>query len=218
MSSADGPKLISSGLTCALNAGDKNSYPGSGNTWYDLTGNGYNGTLFGTPPFSSSINGGTIALNGTTQYINISGFNYATGTSTVFCAARYAGTAIKGRMVNGLSNNWLIGHWGGSTENFYAEGWVSTVGTGTSDGIWRIYAATCDTVADSYQCYINTTNTTISSTAGSQGPNGLTVGRYGPGGTEYSTGYISFIYVYNRVLSISEIRQNFVVLKSKFGL
>lgn len=217
MSNADGPKLITNGLVCALNASDKNSYPGSGNTWYDLTGNGYNGTLFGTPPFSSS-NGGTIALNGTNQYINVSGINYSSGTSTVFCSARYAGTSIKGRIVNGLNNNWLIGHWSGTTENFYAEGWVSSISAGTNDSKWRIFAATCNTAASSYQCYINGTNTTVSPTNGTQGPNGLSVGRYGPGGTEYSTGYISFIYVYNRILNNSEILENFKSLRSRFGI
>ena len=32
-----------------LDASNSNSYPGSGNTWYDLSGNNYHGTLNGAP-------------------------------------------------------------------------------------------------------------------------------------------------------------------------
>jgi hypothetical protein len=55
-------------------------------------------------------------------------------------AARYSG-ATRGRMINSTDVNWLMGHWSNSVENYYAEGWVSSVGTGTSDTNWRIYAA-----------------------------------------------------------------------------
>jgi len=36
-----GPKIVTDGLVLALDAGSKKSYPGSGTTWYDLSGNGY---------------------------------------------------------------------------------------------------------------------------------------------------------------------------------
>ena len=35
------PRIVTSGLVLALDAADINSYPGSGTTWYDLSGNNY---------------------------------------------------------------------------------------------------------------------------------------------------------------------------------
>lgn len=39
MSYANGPKIVTDGLVLYLDAGNSKSYPGSGNTWYDLSGN-----------------------------------------------------------------------------------------------------------------------------------------------------------------------------------
>jgi hypothetical protein len=39
-----GPKIVRNGLVLALDAADKNSYPGTGTTWNDLSGNNNNGT------------------------------------------------------------------------------------------------------------------------------------------------------------------------------
>ena len=49
MASAAGPTIIKRGLKCLLDGGDKNSYPGSGTTWTDISGNGHNATLVNTP-------------------------------------------------------------------------------------------------------------------------------------------------------------------------
>ena len=34
-----GPKIVTQGLVLSLDAGSINSYPGSGTTWYDMSGN-----------------------------------------------------------------------------------------------------------------------------------------------------------------------------------
>jgi len=45
MGLAYGGAIVRDGLVLALDAADRNSYPGTGTTWYDLSGNGNNGTL-----------------------------------------------------------------------------------------------------------------------------------------------------------------------------
>ena len=65
-----GPKIVTNGLVLALDAADKNSYPGTGTIWKDLTTNANNGTLVNTPTFSNS-NGGTLLFNGTNQAIDV---------------------------------------------------------------------------------------------------------------------------------------------------
>ena len=66
------PSVVTSGLVLALDAGNTKSYPGSGATWTDLSGNGNTGTLQNSPTYSSA-NSGYFTLNGSTQY--------ATGTN-----------------------------------------------------------------------------------------------------------------------------------------
>jgi len=61
-------KIVTDGLVLCLNAADKNSYPGSGTTWTDISGNNNTGTLTNGPTFSSG-NGGNITLDGTDDTI-----------------------------------------------------------------------------------------------------------------------------------------------------
>jgi|UPI000482693D hypothetical protein len=60
--------LSNSGLVLNLDAGNTNSYSGSGTTWFDLSGNGSNVTLTSTT-FNPAC-GGSIVFNGTSSYAN----------------------------------------------------------------------------------------------------------------------------------------------------
>ena len=217
MATEGGPNIVEEGLVLALDAANPKSYPGSGTTWYDLSGNGNNGNLNSTT--YASNNGGVLQTAGSsTSYVDIPSPNMTSINYTVFTAARYNG-GTRGRMVNGKVNNWLIGHWGTSTENYYAEGWVAPTSNGTSDTNWRIFHATGNIGSDIYGSYVNGTVNDVSNAAGgSQGPNGLTVGKIGYSTTETSTGEVAFIFVYNRVLSENEILLNYNATKGRFGL
>lgn len=188
-------------------------------TWTDLTGNGYNATLSNTY-FVSSESGGVFETQGVSgSYISQSTLNLSSTNYTVITATRYAAASPRGRMLNGRSNNWLLGNWGGTTENYYAEGWVSAVSAGTADTTWRILAGTGHITGDAYSMYINGTNNISNSTGGSQGPNGFVVGIVGYDlATELSLGRCSFVMAYNRVLSATEINQNFNALRGRFGI
>ena len=64
--------IVLNGLTMWLDARDPNSYPGSGTTWADLSGNGADQTLVGSPTYTS----------GTPSYFSFDGFSqYSTGTT-----------------------------------------------------------------------------------------------------------------------------------------
>jgi hypothetical protein len=62
--------IVRDGLVLHLDAANTKSYPGSGTTWTDLSGNGYNATLVGTVGHSSTF-GGVFSVNGsqTSDYI-----------------------------------------------------------------------------------------------------------------------------------------------------
>ena len=63
MAIIDGPRIPTSGLIFYLDAANTRSYPGSGTTWTDLSGNGNTGTLTNGPTYSSA-NGGQIVFDG----------------------------------------------------------------------------------------------------------------------------------------------------------
>ncbi len=63
------PKIVTDGLVFAVDAANKKSYPGSGTTWKDLSGNGNDGTLTNGPTFNSG-NGGYIEFDGANDYAN----------------------------------------------------------------------------------------------------------------------------------------------------
>jgi hypothetical protein len=228
-STSIGPKgevirqIPTDGLVLHLDAGNKNSYGGSGTTWTDLTGNGNNGTLVNGTYFSTDF-GGVMNFDGINDYIDISSPNMISTNYTVFGAARYTtidapiyptGTDA-GRLISAKSNNWLLGHWGGYTGNYFAEGWVSGVAAGTSDTNWKLLAGTGNISSDAYEIYVNGSST-FSNSNGSQGPNGFRLGSSGGTG-EFANGQIGILLVYNRVLARSEIIQIYNITRGRFGL
>lgn len=79
MAYINGPKIVTDGLVLVLDAGNTKSYPGSGTTWTDLSGNGRNGTLVNGPTFDSA-NGGSIVFDGVNDACNFAANIFNTGT------------------------------------------------------------------------------------------------------------------------------------------
>ena len=73
MAYRNGPKIVTDGLVLCLDAAIGKSYPGSGNTWYDLSGNGNNGTFGASTaaPTFSAANGGSIVFDGVDDYVSL---------------------------------------------------------------------------------------------------------------------------------------------------
>ena len=211
------PGIVTSNLIACFDPGNPRTYPGSGTTIRDASGNGYTGTLTNGPTYSS-VNGGVFVLDGVNDFIDIP-INLATTNYTIIGAARYVVAA--GRTFSAKNNNWLMGHWNGSTENYYAEGWVAGAGTGgpvPSDTNWRFYAATGNIAGDNYALYVNgALVSTQSPTGGSAGPNGFAIGSIG-GTSEFSNSQIGIFLVYNTVLTEAQIIQNFNAYRGRYGL
>lgn len=63
------PKIVTNGLIFYVDAADANSYPRTGTTWYDLSGNNYSGTMTNGPTFSNSGRG-SILFDGVDDYVD----------------------------------------------------------------------------------------------------------------------------------------------------
>lgn len=75
-----GPSLTLGGLVVYLDAGQAASYPGSGTSWNDLSGQNNNATLINGASYESA-NGGAILFDGSNDYASVSSSNdFAFGT------------------------------------------------------------------------------------------------------------------------------------------
>jgi len=100
------PSIVTSNLVLCLDAANPKSYSGSGNTWFDITGRGNNGTLVNGPSYSSN-SGGFISCDGTNDYIEIldnSIFDFGSNNFSVEYWFRKNATSSN-------SNYWGVNKW-----------------------------------------------------------------------------------------------------------
>lgn len=92
------PPIVTNGLVLHLDAGDTASYPVTGTTWTDLSGNGNNGTLVNGVGYNSA-NGGSLVFDGVNDRV-----------STTFkpSGARSYFIWIKYNTVNSLPNGYSL--------------------------------------------------------------------------------------------------------------
>jgi hypothetical protein len=78
------PPIVTSGLVLNLDAGNTKSYPRSGTTWRDLSGNNNSGSLVNGPTYNSA-NGGSIVFDGVDDYASINNTvgNFGTSDFTI---------------------------------------------------------------------------------------------------------------------------------------
>jgi hypothetical protein len=210
--------IVQNGLVLSLDAANAASYPGSGNIWYDLSGNNYNATLFNSPTFSSS-NGGYLIFNGTNQYatgaflypsVNIFSFNIWVYNLRTTTSNTFIGT-------NGGSGGVAFIQIGGSPNPFQFNN--SFNNTQASINTWTMLTAV--QTPTSQQLYINAvavTNVVSNLLANQLGTIFNIALRTDNPSNGYAQCYVGNAQIYNRTLSNAEILQNFNALKTRYGL
>ena len=211
-----GPDIVQDGLVAVFDAGSTRSYPGTGSTWYNLIGS-VNGVLSATSIGTTTA--GTMTFDGVDDSIDIPLASLASTDFTVIGVTQRTNAAA-GRLISGKNNNWLLGQWNTYMRQYFAAGWVTGVGAGggytTDDLETHIWCGTGDISGDTYKFRDDNVEYTTTTTSGSQGPNGFSLGRYAIGSSEYGTGTITVLLVYNRVLTDAEIDQNFNAQRTRF--
>jgi hypothetical protein len=232
MGLAYGGAIVRDGLVLALDAADRNSYPGTGTTWYDLSGNNLNGTLVNTPTYSSDFNG-TLLFDGVNERVNVTASSLIQNLTTNFTFQAFVrfntsggqyGIFTKGST---FTDGWtvyvrqgpqfaLIGH----NESNVSSGLLApTPSGGISTNTWYQITYTYDnTVVRSYIDGVQSSTESYSETFDSIGTSPY-IG-WGPsvGTPKYWPGNISNTTLYNRALTASEVLQNYNATKSRFGL
>jgi hypothetical protein len=222
------PRIVTDGLVLALDAGNPKSYPGSGTTWTDLSGNGNNGTLVNGVGYNSG-NGGSLSFDGVDDYINFSSFtNPYSETVIVWVKSATELWDDTGWISSSRAQNGHIIHPNGGTKSITFYVIPETVSyrpilSITPDNIMipHMYCYTTNG-SNLHQVYFDgsfmgqsTTNITRTLTPS---PQRYDVGFDNAGGGRYGNGNIYSCLRYNKALSASEIQQNFNATRSRFSI
>ncbi len=224
------PKITTSNLILYLDAGNRESYPGSGTSWRGLQ-SGYNGTLVGSPTYNPSRLG-YLTFSGTSQYATIASnsvFAFGTGNFTIDCWVNYNSLAPTISSImnattstnTAASNLWWFGYYNtiaGITFGQHITG-------ATSYAVWTPQLSTWyHTVArrtsGAMSFYINGVSLAVTNpsahSAVSWSQVGLSVAMVAS--PYYLNGSVASCKIYNRSLSNDEITQNFNAHRGRYGV
>ena len=224
----DYPNIVTSGLSAMLDAGYIPSYPESGTTVYDLSGNNANGTLIGTVTWVSS------GTTGSQSY-----FNFATASNSNYISSSVSQSYLDCTVVlmpdfslNSVSNlSGLIATSSPATSSDKSLRFAGVNGVGPWSMVtrnpgdandWAYPTATTFYVNGAASNVLNSgwnvfggfrTNTGFPSTF----PYFIGSGGYALDNRGFQ-GKIAVVLLYNRQLSAAEQLQNYNALRSRFGL
>lgn len=224
------PGIVTDGLVLHLDAGNYESYPIAGTTWYDLSGRGNNGTLTNGPTYDRD-GGGTINLDGTNDYVNFGQVLPINGpwALTAWCKfsklnaiqvilSRSAGSPnYEQNYIIYLRSNNKFGATTSANSYRYVEG--TTI---ANLGVWYFVVGVYD-AAKVLSIYVNGVFEG-SATALTEDPP-TTGGQYvllsaanGAEPTYFIGAKVPLASIYNRALTPSEVSQNFNALRSRFNI
>lgn len=216
--------VIDSSLQFYVDAGQVSSYSGTGTTWYDISGNSRNLTMNSLT--YNSANGGYIQFDG--SHTADSGSTYTINFSngfTVESVAKFSGSGYEGLFAfnNPMSSDYINVQAQGNNIRWELESGQSFTSTGAlSSNTWYhitcVYEGDSNNTSGTARIYINgVENNTASLNANRTGQNqtsNFVLGLW----DGYLTGNIALSRMYNRVLTSTEVLQNFDATKSRYGL
>lgn len=224
------PKTVTDGLVLALDTANSKSYPRSGNTINDLSSSGLNGTLVGSPPFSTN-NQGILDFDGSSDYITCGttdAVNLIQNKTNITLGIWFNMDALGS--LRGLigtlnysctKNLGLVAHNGNL--NFYNDTTTcyNVNVSGIETGKWLYGVGTYDgTTTRTYMFK----DDSLSQASGT-GKSGATLTFSSDfqvwgdqNGANYTNCKGGVAHVYNRTLSQTEIEQNYNALKTRFGI
>lgn len=224
------PDIVREGLVLNLDAAEPQSYSGTGTTWFDLSGNGDNGTLINGPTYSNN-NGGSIDFDGvndrgtfTSPISAASAQTYEIWTNGIAPGSAAGGFAylLHNNNADDTTGNSYMNIGIRPTQEYFAafNGAYGTMGSGVTasnsnvvqiilvwDGLTqRVYVN--GQVKNSQALTITPQNFSTTTSFGDDKSNTYRM----------IQGSIYSIKIYNRDLTQEEIAQNFNAQRARFGI
>ena len=221
------PKIVTDGLSLYLDAGNKKSYPGSGNIWFDISGNNRNftndGATYNTNPSRFTLGDNENDHIESLTFSIINGFTAIT-TSMWISHIDQNTIGFVSYATTAQDNEYLIYKTVGTNLRTFRA--VSYVNHTVNLPFNTFYNLTHTNNGSTDKIYINGTEvSSLSFTFGTMGGSGrLLLGQEQDsvgGGFQSSQdfpGSFANLSIYNRALSAAEVKQNYNALKTRFGL
>lgn len=222
---ANNAPIVTDGLVFYVDAGNGNSYPGSGTTWSDLIGSN-DGTLTNGPTYSSD-NGGGIVFDGSDDYVSINegGLSFPNDSADFTCEVVVrlddiitqqsffqqedsGGTGRSWIFLRNNSGNHAISSYLGSSDLL-----LTSLGVPLVDTVYQLhikYESGVLHIGYNGAWYQSSTRSIDENCTG-----GFRIGSGKSAGFKVD-GNIYYVRVYNKALSASEILQNYNALKNRF--
>ena len=225
------PQFVGGGLLFLVDASNRRSYPGSGTTWFDLSGNGRNFTLVNGPSWAGG-DGGYINFDGSNDYATLpydAALNCTNWTVTVWVklnANPDGNDAIFTRdypptisYYLDCRGNFQFGSYSDATPNNDISV-QSTTSCNSSNGVWRYIVGRYD--GTNLSLFVNGTREAhAAKTWGNHTSTaGMTLGALPISGSyqRHTNMRLGTAALYNRALTDSEVLSNYYSTKSRFGL
>jgi len=223
------PSIVMDGLQIVLDAANPRSYPGTGNTWYDLRGN-INFALISNPPFIANSAGGSIGFTAanahhatasslplmTTWTVEVWIFHtgLSTGTYPAIICEGYNNTTLNFAL---FSPNYSVSNFQLQTGYYTSGNWYWTDNYTIAQNNWYHAIGTYD--GSNVKLYVNGVLqlTTASTTTPTRSNSGIYLMRRWDSPDMFG-GHLSTVRIYNRALSAQEIKQNYNATKKRYGL
>jgi hypothetical protein len=224
------PRIITDSLILCLDAANTKSYPGSGTTWTDLSGNGKVATLTNGPAYNSG-NGGYISFDGSNDYAitTTSLYNPTTFPDESVFVWWYPTAA--GNIISELGQATPNAGWHDSNIEISTGGLISfstwhgsltnkVTSSAKSFNTWYnlgfVYSGTTLTAYINGESigtttFTRETNSVLFYAIAAQDSTNM-------GTNAYAAGRCGAFYNYNRALTDTEVVQNYNALRGRFGL
>jgi hypothetical protein len=225
MSNNYGPRIVTDGLISCLDAADRNSYAGSGSTWYDLSGNSRNNLLRNMSTSNWNSDGYFECSAATSQHFedNFASVDVSNGYSicSFFKPLSLGGAVVQlyGQDNHNLrvsvQDNYRIVFQTYDATGLYSADNVISLNT------WYFLVCTFSGVSTKgasgvARTYLNGDLITSGDRNGSQSwTYRFRISRLN---ASYMSSLFSSVHLYNKELSPKEIQDNYNALKGRFGL
>ena len=219
-----GAPVVDTSLQLWLDSGQTISYPGTGSTWTDLSGQTNTGTLNNTPTFSATVGGGTFLFNGTNQTATTASLNLQQDFTLEAWVNQNVlnGFAIFGQGTQTINNGLHIWYTANTTIRFGMYGNDTDFTVSNSTGTWYHMIFTYDHSSPYTKgFYLNgvvKTGSIVTGPAAYTGSGTFRLGATYSTGGNFGNGYFQGVKMYNRILTADEVTTNFNALRGRFGI